>query len=69
MVGSHIGHFKMIDAVLEPWESVTHIVDQIEYFQIRCFVAGMVAGILFMGKVPVRQEFFYQFISALWPSF
>ena len=69
MVSSYISHFKVIDAVLKPRESVAHIVDQIEYLQIRCFVAGMVARILFMGKVPFRQELFYQFISALWPSF
>ena len=69
MVSSYISHFKVIDAVLKPRESVAHIVDQIEYLQIRCFVAGMVAGILFMGKILFRQELFYQFASALWPGF
>ena len=69
MVCTNICHFKVIDAVLKPGKRVAHIVNQIEYLQIRCFVKGMVSGILFMGKVSFRQEFFYQFISALWPGF
>ena len=69
MVSPHVGHFKVIDAVLKPGKRVAHIVNQIEYLQIRCFVAGMVAGLLFMGKVSLHQELFYQFICALWPGF
>ncbi len=33
VVGPHIGDFEVVDAALEPRESVAHLPDQIEDFQ------------------------------------